>query len=86
MPTWYHVDMVDDCELMMCSPEPDIGWSRENGQLPRNWRILNAPYNTDAIISNLTLADAGTYICQGRNTQGSAQKKMNLMVKGIIKL
>ena len=60
------------------SPVPNITWSRRTGN--KTW-TENAAH-TEATISNLSLSDAGEYVCQATNRMASLEQNIQLTVNG----
>ncbi|KAJ8262275.1 hypothetical protein GJAV_G00164570 [Gymnothorax javanicus] len=61
-------------------PTPEISWSRESGELPDD-RTSYHSFQKMLKISEVTEADAGDYLCSARNSLGTVQHVITVIVK-----
>ena len=62
-------------------PEPSVIWDREDGQLPSKGRTsINKGHLL--LISGVTPADEGVYVCEAHNSVGTVSSSVSLAVHG----
>ena len=62
-------------------PKPSVVWHREDGNLPITGRIsINNGHLL--LISGVTTADEGVYICEAQNSVGTISSSVSLAVHG----
>lgn len=61
------------------SPLPKLKWRKLNGSLPVNGTVRGGAFS----IANVSQEDAGIYICEASNVEGSAKGNGTLEIKGI---
>ena len=79
----YYCDasLVQCCTSTVCSPAPQVSWSKVGGQLsgsPSSW-IKDA--GTLLELSNLEESDEAQYKCQGANIVGSEEHIMTIDIQ-----
>ena len=60
------------------SPSPQLTWRKVNGALP----VSSAVQGRVLRIANVTQEDAGIYVCEASNVEGSANGSGILEIKG----
>ena len=60
------------------SPSPDLTWRKVNGSLPVSSTVQRGVLK----IANVTQKDAGSYNCEAKNVEGSANRSGILEIKG----
>ncbi|KAK1803404.1 hypothetical protein P4O66_020832 [Electrophorus voltai] len=61
------------------TPSPELTWKRRGSRLPTQARTERTDFGT-LLIPNVTLADAGTYLCVGTNAIGSSEAPIRVTV------
>ena len=60
------------------SPSPDLTWRKVNGSLPVSSTVQRGVLK----IASVTQKDAGSYNCEAKNVEGSANRSGTLEIKG----
>ena len=64
-------------------PTAVIVWTKNGSPLPKNGRFIADPKSYKLRIFEVEASDAGVYTCMVRNTLGSDQKNITVVVKGM---
>ena len=62
------------------SPSPKLSWRKFNGSLPVSGTMRGGVLS----IANVTQEDAGIYLCEASNVEGSAEGNGTLEIEGIV--
>ena len=73
--------LVQCCTSTVCSPAPQVSWSRVGGQLPGSRSSWIKDAGTLLELSNLEESDEAQYKCQGANIGGSEEHIMMIDIQ-----
>uniref|UniRef100_A0A7E4UTJ6 Immunoglobulin I-set domain protein n=1 Tax=Panagrellus redivivus TaxID=6233 RepID=A0A7E4UTJ6_PANRE len=84
-----NIDIIEGNELDLeclfsANPDPSVGWTKNMGDLPEEFTLLNE--DRSAYLEAATPSDAGAYQCRLTNAAGTAEKTFNVRVISAPKL